>query len=94
MVCRLDDVGLVGCISVVKIVIFAPDDVFEEAERLLDRLQTSHGQFYARALAEFLARHAEDRVEAAMSAVVAEAGPAADEFTGEAARKRLRRVEW
>jgi hypothetical protein len=45
-------------------------------------------------LAEFVARHAEDRVEAAMNGVVAEVGPGVDEFTREAARKTLRRVEW
>jgi hypothetical protein len=47
-----------------------------------------------RALAEFVARHADDRVEAAMNGVVAEVGPGVDEFTREAARKTLRRVEW
>ncbi len=70
---RLDEVGLVGCTSVVKAVVSAPDDVFEEAERRVDRLRTSRGQFCTRALAEFVARHADDRVQAAMNAVVAEA---------------------
>jgi predicted transcriptional regulator len=77
-----------------KTAISIPDDVFEEAERLADRLQTSRSQLYARALAEFVARHDDDRVQAAMNAVVDEAGPALDEFTREAARQRLRRVEW
>ena len=77
-----------------KIAISIPDDVFEEAERLADRLQTSRSQLYARALAEFVARHDDDRVQAAMNAVVDEAGPAVDEFTREAARQTLRRAEW
>jgi len=77
-----------------KTAISIPDDVFEEAERLADRLQTSRSQLYARAVAEFVARHDDDRVQAAMNAVVDEAGPALDEFIREAARQRLRRVEW
>jgi predicted transcriptional regulator len=77
-----------------KTAISIPDDVFVEAERLADRLQTSRSQLYTRALAEFVARHEDDRVEAAMNTVVAEVGPAVDDFTREAARKTLRRVEW
>ena len=77
-----------------KTAVSIPDDVFEEAERLADRLQTSRSQLYTRALAEFVARHDDDRVQAAMNAVVDEAGPAVDEFTREAARQTLRRVEW
>lgn len=50
------------------------------------------GQLYNRALAEFVARHADDRVQAAMSAVVAEFEPVVDAFTCEAARKTQRRV--
>jgi len=78
-----------------KTAISIPDDVFEEAERLADRLQTSRSQLYTRALAEFVARHDDDRVQAAMNAVIDEVGPAAlDDFTREAARQTLRRVEW
>jgi len=77
-----------------KTAISIPDDVFEEAERLADRLQTSRSQLYTRALAEFVARHDEDRVQAAMNAAVDEVGRASDDFTREAARQTLRRVEW
>jgi predicted transcriptional regulator len=77
-----------------KTAISIPDDVFEEAERLADRLQTSRSQLYTRALAEFVARHDEDRVQAAMNAAVDEVGSASDDFAREAARQTLRRVEW
>ena len=77
-----------------KTAISIPDDVFEEAERLADRLQTSRSQLYARALTEFVARHDDDRVAAAMNAVVDDVGPAPDDFTREAARQTLCRVEW
>jgi len=77
-----------------KTAISIPDDVFEEAERLADRLQTSRSQLYTRALAEFVARHDDDRVQAAMNAVVDEVGPALDDCTRKAVRQTLRRVEW
>jgi predicted transcriptional regulator len=77
-----------------KTAISIPDDVFEEAERLAGRLQTSRSQLYTRALAEFVARHDDDRVAAAMNAVVDDVGPTLDDFTREAARHTLRRVEW
>lgn len=92
--CRLEELRLLGYTSSVKTAVSIPDDIFEEAERLVDRLQSSRSQLDTRALAEFVARYADHRVEATMNAVVAEVGPAVDEFTREAARKTLRRVEW
>jgi len=77
-----------------KTAISIPDDVFEEAERLADRLKTSRSQLYTRALAEFVARHDDDRVAEAMNTVVDEVGPAVEEFAREAARETMRRVEW
>ncbi len=77
-----------------KTAISIPDKVFKEAERLANRLHTSRSQLYTRALAEFIARHDDDQVAAAMNAVVDEVGPALDAFTREAARQTLRRVEW
>jgi len=77
-----------------KTAISIPDAVFEEAERLADRLQTSRSQLYTRALAEFVARHDDDRVAAAMNAVIEEVGSAPDDFTREAARQTLQSVEW
>ena len=77
-----------------KTAISIPDDVFQEAERLADRLQTSRSQLYTRALAEFVARHDDDRVAEAMNKVIDEVGPALEDFTREAARLTLRRVEW
>ena len=77
-----------------KTAISIPDKVFEEAERLAERLQTSRSQLYTRALAEFVARHDDDQLAAAMNRVVDELGPAVDDFPREAARQTLRRVEW
>lgn len=77
-----------------KTAVSIPDDVFQEAERLAGRMQTSRSHLYTRALAEFVARHDDDRVAAAMNSVIDEVGAAIDDFTREAARQSLRRVEW
>ncbi len=87
-----------------KTAVSIPDDVFDEAERLADRLQTSRSQLYARALSEFVARHDEDRVTAKMNEVIKEVGTEEietgeieterDEFSREAARQTLGRVQW
>jgi metal-responsive CopG/Arc/MetJ family transcriptional regulator len=78
----------------VKTAISIPDDVFEDAERLASRLQTSRSQLYARAIAEFVARHDDDRITSLMNQVVDEVGGAADDFVRESTRQSLRRVEW
>lgn len=77
-----------------KTAVSIPDEVFEEAERLASRLQTSRSELYARALAEFVARHDEDRITAAMDRVVDEVGTGTDDFAREAARQALGQVEW
>ncbi|NOY43205.1 MAG: hypothetical protein GXP26_15400 [Planctomycetes bacterium] len=77
-----------------KTAVSIPDEVFEEAERLASRLQTSRSQLYAKALAEFVARHDDDRITAAMDQVVEEVGNEVDDFTREAARQTLQQVEW
>jgi len=77
-----------------KTAVSIPDDIFEEAERIAARLQTSRSRLYARALAEFLNRHAEDQVTSAMNAAIDQAGAAPDEFTRRAAGQTLGRSEW
>lgn len=71
-----------------------PGDVYEDAERLVSRLRTSRSQLYARALAEFVARHDDERSTAAMDAVIENVGAEIDVFTRAAAQRTLRRVEW
>ncbi|NOY30394.1 MAG: hypothetical protein GXP28_09535, partial [Planctomycetes bacterium] len=71
-----------------------PDEVFEDAERLASRLQTSRSQLYARALSEFVARHDDDHVTSTMNQVLEEVGEEVDDFTHRAGQQALRRVEW
>jgi predicted transcriptional regulator len=77
-----------------KTAVSIPDDVFADAERLALRLQTSRSQLYARAIAEFVARHDEDRVTALMDQAVREAGSEDGTFPRAAAKQAARRNEW
>jgi hypothetical protein len=77
-----------------KTAVSIPDDVFEEAERLAADLRTSRSQLYSRALQEFVARHAPDRLTEAMNRVIDEVGGEVDEFSQRAARRVLEQVEW
>jgi metal-responsive CopG/Arc/MetJ family transcriptional regulator len=77
-----------------KTAVSIPDDVFEDAERLATELQTSRSQLYSRALREFVARHAPDRLTEAMDRVVGQIGGEMDEFSQRASRRVLERVEW
>lgn len=78
-----------------KVAISIPDEVFAETESLAKRLKASRSEIYSRALAEFLRRHAPDRVTDLMNqAVAAVGGQLDDAFTKHASRRVLRRVEW
>ncbi len=77
-----------------KTAVSIPDDVFEEAERLATELRTSRSQLYSRALREYVAKHAPDRLTEAMNKVVDEVGGEVDEFSRRASRQVLERVEW
>jgi metal-responsive CopG/Arc/MetJ family transcriptional regulator len=77
-----------------KIAVSIPDDVFEEAEQLARRTKRSRSEVYSRALAEYLARHAPDRVTEAMDRALAEIGEPADRFVRLASRRVLTRSDW
>lgn len=77
-----------------KAAVSIPDDVFEEGERLVRRLHTSRSHLYARALADFVVQHEDDKITTAMNRVLDEVGSQVDGFTQRAARQTLRHVEW
>ena len=77
-----------------KAAVSIPDEVFAEGERLARRLRTSRNQLYARALADFVVQHEDDKVTAAMNHVLDDVGVEVDQFTRRAARQALRHVEW
>jgi predicted transcriptional regulator len=77
-----------------KTAVSVPDDVFEEAERLARRMGKSRSQLYKQALAEYVARHAPDRVTEAMDRVCGELGQSTDSFVSAASRRILERSDW
>ena len=82
-----------GYAAGMKTAVSIPDSVFEEAERLATELRTSRSELYSRALQEYVARHAPDRLTEAMNRVIAEVGSGVDEFSQRAARRVLEQVE-
>jgi predicted transcriptional regulator len=77
-----------------KIAVSIPDEVFRQAEELAQRTETSRSALYARALAEYLARHTPDQITDAMNRVCDELGLGVDDFTAAASRRILERSEW
>lgn len=77
-----------------KTAISIPDDVFEDADRLARALKKSRSQLYSTAVREYVARHSEDQVTAAMDSTLDAVGEPAADFATEASRAVLERSEW
>lgn len=77
-----------------KLAISIPDKIYQEAEHFAKTAQTTRSGLYTRALVEFMARHAPDRVMEAMDQAVDAVGVEADTFRPEAAKRALRRSGW
>jgi metal-responsive CopG/Arc/MetJ family transcriptional regulator len=80
-----------------KTAISIPDEVFAEAERLAKRQKKSRSKLYADAIAEYVARHDDDRIIESINAVVNDpeaADPELDAFVAAWARRTLERTEW
>jgi predicted transcriptional regulator len=55
-----------------KTAISIPDDLFEKAEELAERLEVSRSQLYVRAIAEYTERHTSERVREKLDEVYAQ----------------------
>jgi metal-responsive CopG/Arc/MetJ family transcriptional regulator len=55
-----------------KTAISLPDDLFESADELAERLGVSRSQLYATAVAEYVAKHRDQDVTARLNAVYGE----------------------
>jgi metal-responsive CopG/Arc/MetJ family transcriptional regulator len=77
-----------------KTAISVPDQVFEQAEKAAKRLRLSRSEFYSRALAEYLARHTDSEVTAAIDAAISEAGQPGDRVILAHNRRRVLESEW
>jgi len=77
-----------------KITISVPDEVFQEAERLTQRLGKSRSQLYTDALVEYLARYDPDTVTERLDRVLESLTEPEDRFVRETSRTILKRVDW
>ena len=71
-----------------------PDDVFEEADRLAQRMKRSRSDLYGRAVAEYVARHSPDIVTETMNLTLSQVGDGPDDFVRTASRRALESSEW
>ncbi len=76
-----------------KVAVSIPDPVFAEADALAARLKTSRSNLYARALNEFVGKHAPDAltgaINQALDGIVQD-----DPLVTAAARRVFAKVEW
>ncbi|HWO23943.1 MAG TPA: ribbon-helix-helix protein, CopG family [Kofleriaceae bacterium] len=77
-----------------KTAVSIPDEIFEEVEQLARRTKRSRSEVYSCALAEYVARHAPDRVTEAMNRALTALEAPADSFASVAGRRTLARTEW
>lgn len=77
-----------------KTAISLPDDLFEDADELARRTGRSRSELYAIAIREYVERHDENRVTAALDAVYAGEDASPDRFLTRAARRTLARDTW
>jgi predicted transcriptional regulator len=77
-----------------KTAVSIPDDLFERAEELAQRLGKSRSQVYREALAEYLFRREPRSVTSALDELADELAPEADRWAVEAGRRALERSEW
>ena len=77
-----------------KTAVSVPNELFEEAEHLAKRLKISRSELYAKALSEFVSRHAPDAVTDSFNRVCAEVEGQPDPAFQSAARKVLESTEW
>jgi metal-responsive CopG/Arc/MetJ family transcriptional regulator len=77
-----------------KTAISIPDRIFQDAERLAERLKKSRSQMYSEAIAEYVIHHEPDSITEQINNVCAEVDTRPDPFVAAAARRVLERTEW
>lgn len=82
---------MAGYTSGMKTAISIPDEVFQAAELLAKQTCKSRSQLFAEAMAEYLVRHAPERVTASLDQALEQLGEETDPFVAAAARNTLRR---
>ncbi|MEX0891562.1 MAG: ribbon-helix-helix protein, CopG family [Gemmatimonadota bacterium] len=77
-----------------KITVSVPDDVFESADALAERLEVSRSWLYAMAVAEYVAKHRHADVTARLNDVYAEEPSGLDPALRSAQAATLGGGEW
>ncbi len=77
-----------------KVAISLPDELFQQAERLAERWELARSELYRRALEEYLAKHARDRVTQALDRLSTGLYCRSDAFVSAAGRRTLNRTKW
>ena len=77
-----------------KTAISLPDGLYRSGDRLAKRLGVSRSELYARALAEFLAKHQSDQITQRLNAVYAVQDSRLDPALWKAQLEALPRESW
>ena len=77
-----------------KTAISLPDELFESADALADRLGMSRSQLYARAVEEYLAKHRNQNITARLNDVYADEDSGLDPVLRRAQARTQRSTEW
>jgi metal-responsive CopG/Arc/MetJ family transcriptional regulator len=77
-----------------KTAISLPDDLFEAADSLANRFGLSRSELYARAVAEYVAKHRDEDVTAQLNKVFAGEGSGLDPSLRSAQARSVSSSEW
>lgn len=77
-----------------KTAVSIPDELFQRADELAQRLGKSRSQVYREALAEYLLRREPRSITAALNETADELGEESDPWLSQAGRAVLERDEW
>lgn len=77
-----------------KTAISLPDELFESADALAERLGLSRSQLYAHAVEEYLAKHRDQDVTARLNDVFGDEASGLDPVLRRAQARVLRSTEW
>ena len=77
-----------------KTAISLPDEIFESADALAERLGLSRSELYATAVAEYLAKHRGEDVTARLNDVFADHSGGIDPAVRSAQARSIGRSEW
>jgi hypothetical protein len=77
-----------------KIAISLPDELFESADELAERMGVSRSELYARAMAEYLAKHRDEDVTAKLNEVFGEEPSGLDPSIRKAQTRSVSSSDW